>query len=168
MIKRMGAASSAPAELLRMAPVGAPLAAPDTAAHWSARYVGEAYLEGANDCAAFAVRVQYQVFGRDIRLPMARGLGARDWSRQIDALTEEYAVPTETPVDGDAVLMRCRGRLSHIGIYCEIGGVAYVLHAMKNAGQVCLHRLRDLDKQGLWLEGCYRWKSNDKTNERSE
>ena len=136
-----------------------PLTIVKTPRHWSARYVGEAYVEGANDCAAFAVRVQQQVFGRDIHLPTARGLGARDWSRQIDALTEDYGDRTDTPADGDAVLMRCRGRLSHIGIYCLIGDAAYVLHAMKNAGQVCLHRLRDLDKQGLWLEGCYRWKA---------
>jgi hypothetical protein len=129
------------------------------AGHWSARYVGETYVVGTNDCAAFAVRVQQQMFGRDIHLPTARGLGARDWSKQIDALAEDYGIRTDTPVDGDAVLMRCRGHLSHIGIYCLIGNVPHVLHAMKNAGQVCLHRLRDLDKQGLWLEGCYRWKA---------
>lgn len=126
--------------------------------HWAQSYVGQPYVEGAHDCAAFAARVQREIFRREIRLPTERGAGLRAQSRQIDDLAGVYAERVERPAEGDGVLMRCRGTLSHVGVYCEIGGTAYVLHAMKNAGQVCLHRLRDLANQGLAVEGFYRWK----------
>ena len=127
--------------------------------HWAQQYVGQPYIEGAHDCAAFAARVQRDVFQREIALPTARA-GLRGNARMIDTLTADYAVPTATPVDGDAVLMRCRGRLSHVGLYCLFGNTPYVLHAMKNAGMVVLHRLRDLEHQGLILEGFYQWRAH--------
>ncbi len=131
--------------------------------HWTRQYVGEPYVPGENDCAALAVRVQREVFGRDIRLPGDRREGPFGSSAQIDALADDYAVPVDRPTEGDAVLMRCRGRLSHVGVYCEIGGVAYVLHAMQagpaaGGGSVCLHRLRDLPRYYLIAEGYYRWR----------
>lgn len=126
-------------------------------AHWSERYLGLPYVEGANDCGEFAARVQREVFGRAVRLPTERAAGRRGQSRQIESLLDTYGVRTETPADGDAVLMKS-GSLWHIGVYCGIQGAPWVLHAMKNAGQVCRHRVRDLAKQGLALEGYYRWK----------
>lgn len=123
--------------------------------HWSARYVGTSYAAG--DCAELAARVQREVFGREVRLPTERGHGLRDRTRQIEDLKADYAARTETPAEGDGVLMVSRGRIEHIGVYCEIDGMPYVLHAMRNAGQVVLHRLRDLAHQGLVVEGYYRW-----------
>lgn len=127
--------------------------------HWAQQYVGQPYIEGEHDCAAFAARVQREVFRREIFLPTARA-GLRGNARMIDTLAADYAVPTTTPRDGDAVLMVSRGRLSHVGIYCLFGNVPYVLHAMKNAGMVVLHRIRDLDNQGLTLEGYYQWRAH--------
>lgn len=126
--------------------------------HWSADYVGQRYVPIENDCAALAVRVQREVFGRAIALPSERGAGSLGLSRQIDHLRDDYAIPTERPAEGDAVLMKCNGRLSHVGVYCRIHGVEYVLHAMKNAGQVVLHRIRELDRVNLIVQGYYRWR----------
>ena len=125
-------------------------------AHWSETYIGTPYSEA--DCAGLAVRVQAEVFKRRINLPSERAEGLRQLSCQITTLQEDFANPTYTPVEGDAVLMIGRGRINHIGIYCLIDGVPFVLHAMRNAGTTCLHRLRELKNIGLQLEGFYTWK----------
>lgn len=124
-------------------------------AHWSQKYVGIPYSEA--DCAELAVRVQAEVFNRNIALPTERAEGLRQLSCQITELQEDFAAPTYSPADGDAVLMIGRGRINHIGIYCVIEGVPFVLHAMRNAGATCLHKLRDLKNVGLELEGFYQW-----------
>lgn len=128
--------------------------------HWSVRYVGRSYVEGTLDCAALAALVNREVFGREIALPAERSFGLRGLTRQIEALKDDYAAPTDTPREGDGVLMVSRGRLEHIGVYCLIDGQPWVLHAHRGAGQVVLSRLRDLDNQGLKLAdpGFYRWR----------
>lgn len=123
--------------------------------HWSERYVGMPYAEA--DCAELAARVQREVFGRVILLPSERRPGLRGLTRQIETLKGDYATRTDSPADGDGVLMVSRGRIEHVGVYCEIGSAPYVLHAMRSAGQVVLHRARDLSHQGLTVEGYYQW-----------
>lgn len=125
--------------------------------HWTQQYIGMPYIEGEQDCGEFAARIQREVFRREVRLPTERAAGLRGKSRQIESLLDDYGLVTDAPVDGDAVLMK-GGSLWHIGVYALIGGIPYVLHAMKNAGQVVLHRLRDLENQGLKFEGFYKWK----------
>ena len=126
--------------------------------HWAETYVGDPYVPGEHDCGAFAARVMREQFGREVHLPSARGHGLRDDSRQINRLLDDFGEPVDTPAESDAVVMVSRGMLSHVGIYCEINGEAHVVHAMKNAGQVCLHKLRQLEHLGLRIEGYYRWR----------
>jgi len=123
--------------------------------HWSAQYIGRPYAE--TNCAELAALVQREVFGRAIALPDAMPTFAGHQSKMIDALGADYAYRVACPEDGDAVLMQCRGRLSHVGVFCDLQG-GYVLHAVKNAGQVVLHRVRDLGRVNLVLEGYYRWR----------
>jgi hypothetical protein len=132
--------------------------------HWSQQYVGRIYIEGEFDCADLARVVHREQFGREIRLPAHRwhaglaGAGRlRAMTAQIEALKDDYAVRTLQPREGDGVLLIGRGHLDHIGIYCVIEGVPWVLHAASNARQVVLHRVRDLPAQGLTVEGFYRW-----------
>jgi len=73
-------------------------------------------------------------------------------------LVETYGKKTDIPEEGDAVLMMCRGRPSHIGIYCVVNNEPCVLHAMENAGMVVLHRIRELNRVFLTVEGYYAWK----------
>lgn len=127
--------------------------------HWAAQYVGEKYIEGENDCASFAVKVQREIFDREITLPQNRAANVRGWSKQINENKSDCATPTKSPVDGDAVLMIGKGRTNHIGVYVYCCNVAYVLHAMLCAKQVCLHRIRDIEQHGLKLEGFYKWKT---------
>lgn len=124
--------------------------------HWSQKYVGIDYTK--LDCAELAVCVQQNEFSRNINLPTTREQGLRGVSNQITTLQNDFAEQVENPSEGDAVLMHSRGRLNHIGVYCLIDGVPYVLHAMRNIGQTCLHKMRDLNNLGLSIEGFYKWK----------
>lgn len=130
--------------------------------HWSDKYVGLPYKPDF-DCAELARLVQREVFGREISLPSNRDYAEKHgWSRrramtqQIHREKDVYAVRTETPQDGDGVLLIARGSDSHIGVYCFLGE-AYVLHASENCRQVIRTRVRCLHEQGLKLEGYYQW-----------
>jgi hypothetical protein len=118
--------------------------------------VGLPYAEA--DCAELARRVRLEVFGQAVPLPAERAAGLRGLSRQIEDLKADYGTPTTAPADGDAVLMYTRGRLRHVGLYCLIGGVAWVLHALRGAGETRRHRLRELPGYGIQVEGFYRWR----------
>lgn len=132
-------------------------------AHWTERYIGEPYVETENDCAALAAKVANEVFGKQVTLPEHRAdnpfgrtaqmrMGAVDLAERIEITFGEQ------PADGDVVLMIAAGRVSHVGVYALIDGMPWVLHAMKNAGMVVLHRMAALPYQGLEIEGYYRWK----------
>ena len=129
-------------------------------AHWSDNYIGDPYIHGEADCARLFCRVSAEVFNRQIpdEAGMERAVSRLGRAMQMDSavsvLGEQVAIPNE----GDAVLMVCCGRLSHIGVYCVVDGESSVLHAMENAGMVVRHRLRDLPRVGLTIEGFYRWK----------
>lgn len=128
--------------------------------HWSAKYIGQPYATHTADCARLLSRVRSEQFGlpvpTDIEVDRAASRLGRVW--QMTDLVSEYGEKTETPTDGDAVLMLCRGRPSHVGVYCIVNGEPSVLHAMENAGMVVLHRIRELNRVFLTVEGYYSWK----------
>lgn len=125
--------------------------------HWSAAYVGLPYVKDEFDCAGLVERVLSEVFGWELNLPKERADDLAGLSAQILSVQKDFALPVDPPAEGDGVLMVGRGRINHVGVFCEIGGEGYVLHNMRNAGQVCLHRVRELDRYGLRVEGFYRW-----------
>lgn len=126
------------------------------APHWSAAYVGLPYMKDQFDCAGLVERVLREVFARELALPKERAADVAGLSVQIAAHRREFARRCDSPAEGDGVLMIGRGRVNHIGLWCFIDE-SYVLHNMRNAGQVCLHRVRELDRYGLFVEGYYRW-----------
>jgi hypothetical protein len=128
-------------------------------AHWSEAYIGLPYIAGDQDCAELLARVQREVFGRAVTVPRVRADGPFGKSAQISQGARDLADPVLEPVEGDAVLMLVRG-LWHVGVWFE-QGEPWVLHAMRNAGQVVSHRLRELPVLGIRVEGFYRMRSND-------
>lgn len=128
--------------------------------HWTERYIGQEYETGTADCARLLARVRHEEFGLPVPSDIEVERAASRLGRvgQMEDLVSEFGVKTESPVDGDAVLMVCRGRPSHIGVFAMVGGEPCVLHAMENAGHVVLHRIRDLSRVLLSVEGYYAWK----------
>ena len=128
--------------------------------HWSEKYIGQAYMPHTADCARLLSRVRKEEFGlpvpTDIEVDRAQSRLGR--IGQMKDLVKEFGNKTENPQEGDAVLMLCRGRPSHIGVYCVVDGEPAVLHAMENAGMVVLHRIRELNRAFLTVEGYYSWK----------
>jgi len=128
--------------------------------HWTERYIGQEYETGTADCARLLARVRHEEFGLPVPSDIEVERAASRLGRvgQMEDLVSEFGVKTASPVDGDAVLMVCRGRPSHIGVFAMVGGEPCVLHAMENAGHVVLHRIRDLSRVLLSVEGYYAWK----------
>ena len=128
--------------------------------HWSAKYIGQPYAVNTYDCARLLSRVRKDVFGLPVPedIEIERRASRLGRVGQMSDLVDAYGEKTENPVDGDAVLMMCRGRPSHIGVYCIVDGEPCVLHAMENAGMVVLHRIRELNRVFLSVEGYYTWK----------
>lgn len=130
-------------------------------AHWSEQYIGQPYAIGDADCAHTLALVRKEVFNQPVPtdIEVERKTSALGRVGQMSDLVSEYGEKTDIPQEGDAVLMMCKGRPSHIGAYCIVDGEPSVLHAMQSAGMVVLHRIRDLERVFLTVEGYYTWKS---------
>lgn len=128
--------------------------------HWSHQYVGLPYVHGEADCARLVCKVRREVFRQPVPDGAEIERAASAYGRAVQAHdgVTNYGTKVETPEEGDMVLMTCRGRPSHIGVFCRIDGEAYVLHAMSKPGQAVLSRIRDLGRILLAVEGYYRWK----------
>lgn len=128
--------------------------------HWSSRYIGQPYELGSADCARLLSRVRKEVFNLPVpdEIEVDRLESRLGRVGQMNDLVAAYGESTMHPQEGDAVLMFCAGRPSHIGVYCEVNNEKCVLHAMENAGMVVLHKIRELDKFFLKVEGYYKWK----------
>lgn len=128
--------------------------------HWSEAYIGTPFVRGKADCAHLVARVRHEVFGLPVpsEADVERAASRLGRCAQMSDAVVEYGVPTDRPEDGDVVLMVCVGRPSHVGVYCVVDGEPCVLHALENAGQVVLHRLRALGRVALRIEGYYKWK----------
>jgi len=131
-------------------------------AHWTDKYIGRPYSSDY-DCAHLLVDVNRETFHRNVDIPVERTDHIFKLSAQIDENKTHFLEPVEESEakDGDAILMICLGRLNHIGILAIINGVKYVLHNVKSTGNVTLHRLKDLERYNLQIEGFYRVKEQD-------
>ena len=128
-------------------------------AHWSDAYIGRPYIHGEADCGHLCLSVSKEVFG--VRLPddaqvehVQSRLGR---FHQLTDVVEAFMSPAAEPREGDIALLYCRARKSHVGIYCVVDGFPSILHAVEKPGMVVRHRLSDLPKAFLSVEGYYRW-----------
>lgn len=128
--------------------------------HWSDSYIGDPYVLGDADCARLIARVRKEIYSLPVPSDVEVDRAASRLGRvvQMGDLVDMYGERTDQPEEGDVVLMMCRARPSHVGVYCEVDNEPCVLHAMENAGMVVRHRLRDLHKVLLTIEGFYKWK----------
>lgn len=126
-------------------------------------YVGMPYIDGEFDCADLAARVQWEIFGRVIALPVhrRRPMGARGQAREIHKLQAELAVRIDLPTTGCGVLMyeldRDGTQLWHIGTGFVDRQHVWVLHNSHALGSAYLQLLVDMQRQGMHVEGYYQW-----------
>lgn len=128
--------------------------------HWTEKYIGQPYAVHTADCARLLSKVRSEQFNLPVPTDIEVERAASRLGRigQMQDLVSEYGEKTENPQEGDAVLMLNRGRPSHIGVYTIVDSEPCVLHAMENAGMVVLHRIRELNRVFLTVEGYYSWK----------
>lgn len=127
--------------------------------HWSETYIGKPYSLGDADCAALVCEVRQQEFDGtvpDFVLALRQNTRLKR-AEQLETIARRAVSRTNTPKEGDVILMLCRGRPSHVGVYCVVDNEPSVLHAMENAKMVVRHRIRDLQKYFLAVEGYYKW-----------
>lgn len=129
--------------------------------HWSDEYVGREYIPEEFDCVHLVVEVQNKIYGKQIEVQVEREQNVFKLCRQIDQHLETFYEQVEQPEEGDMVLMKCRGRLNHTGVYVVIDGVPYVLHNLRSIMSVALHKLRDLEKYGVYVDSYYRVKNRE-------
>lgn len=88
-----------------------------------------------------------------------RPQGKRGQALALRRAMGELAKPVDVPADGDLVLMRLKGTeiAGHIGTYLHVAHEPHVLHTSLAMGFAALHKIRDLARYGLQLEGYYRW-----------
>lgn len=124
--------------------------------HWSQKYIGYSYAQF--NCAQLVRRVLVVDFGLDYDFGFIPR-ETRDQSEAIKNRKDSFLTVTEKPREGDCVMMHSRREFAHIGIYAEINNQPYVLHSMNTIGSVVLHKLKDLKRYGLNVEGFYKWQS---------
>jgi hypothetical protein len=122
------------------------------------RFVAIPYDERVCDCADLVVLVQAEMFGRQVRMPGRRPRGM-EGQAALGELSESYARKTDTPGDGDLVLMIEHGqkRPGHAGVFFFLAHEGWVLHSNERNGCSVLHRVRELPDYGLRIEGYYAW-----------
>lgn len=125
--------------------------------HWSTPWLAKRWVEGEYECVHFVAEVLDVQFGVDVAGVPAAPAGVRVRDATLREGLRERARPTDTPLDGDLVLMTMAGgvrmRAYHLGIYVAAGG-GCVLHLDEDGAFV--HRIDELATQGLALEGYYR------------
>jgi len=138
--------------------------------HWVHNYIGREYIKDVYDCASLFVDVAKNEFNKNVSIPVDRtGMRYSEMSVEINQRKLSMADPTDKPEEGDAVLLITPKGLNHIGIYCVVNRVPHVLHAMGGSvAQVVLHKLRELDKYNLKVEGFYKLKDTQEDNGRSD
>lgn len=128
--------------------------------HWSETYVGLPYVIDEFDCTHLLQKVSEEVFGKVVPLPQERQPTVFGLSDQVARHKNHYFEPIEKKQaeDGDIVIMITNKRLNHIGVYFNKGGVDYVLHNLRNTGSVAAHKIRDLARINLQVEGYYKFR----------
>jgi hypothetical protein len=132
--------------------------------HWTDSFVGRTYIPEEYDCVHLVVEVQKEIYGKAIEIPVEREANVIKLCRQIDQHLETFYEQVDVPEDGDMVLMKCKGRLNHTGVYVLIDGTPYVLHNLRSIMSVAMHRLRDLEKYAVIVDSYYRVKDRETAN----
>lgn len=122
---------------------------------WAAKYIGEPWVAGANDCWAFARRVWREEFGFDVPAVDVDAINRLSCSRAFRDHPERQSWDQiGQPEEGAAVLMGKSDRASHVGIWTQADGGG-VVHCLEGVG-VVFSAPAALRSTGLKVLGWYR------------
>jgi hypothetical protein len=124
-------------------------------------YVGREYRAGTYDCSHLAADVQRDLFGREVKLPAQHPKGTAGQRALINGMRDDLAIQIAVPFDGCAALLKeltQAGCLLHIGTVALRDGEPWILHNSAKLGSAHFHRLNDLNRWGMSLEGYFAWK----------
>lgn len=124
---------------------------------WSTQFLNIPYDD--MDCVELTFLIQNAVFNRKFeiedRMPGNIFYYASFLKRHIDDFLSHK---TQDYQDGDCILMKNRGRLSHVGTLHIFKEKRYVVHTMDSFYFSCIHDFDRLKTYGLEIEGVYKWK----------
>jgi len=123
--------------------------------HWALEFLSRDYRKPA-PCAELVVDVLREYFGIFVTIPHKPARTAPRNTLLLHQI-EHLCAETTEPTEGDVVLMTALNVRRHVGIYCTIGGIGYVLHALSGAG-AALHKMRELHTLNITIDGFYRCK----------
>jgi cell wall-associated NlpC family hydrolase len=129
--------------------------------HWAEAYIGKPWCVAADgpdafDCWGLVVDIQRQHYGRTLEIIPVE----QDNLRQLIRTIETHPVrqdwqPTNTPNEGDVVLLRQSRHPIHVGVWLDVDGGG-VLHAERQSG-VVFQEQHSLSLSGWKIEGFYRY-----------
>lgn len=124
--------------------------------HWTRKYISTPYSK--LNCAELVEAVLKEEVAINFKFPQSNGNIFYE-SARIKEHFKDYVdtSPVKEPIEYDLVVMNAHRRMCHVGIYVNFCEEGYVLHSLKSAGSVCLHKIEDLNYYGLVLQGFYRW-----------
>jgi len=126
--------------------------------HWTMKYLGQPWTPEQN-CYYWFRRVMVEQFGRDGLPPdvavSERGSARLAMRELTDKAAERYGwTRTESPCEGDAVMLAEGKRSSHIGVVVYFKEKLMVIHARKNTGVVMSDamglKINNLKITGYW------------------
>lgn len=123
-----------------------------------APYIGLPYDPERFDCVDLVRLVSRELFGREIALPGGHPRG-RKRLPMVQSVAGQIATPTDTPADGDLVLMYDLGLPipTHVGLYVHLAHEGWVLHVGAGIPFSTTHAVRDLPNLGAPIERIYKW-----------
>lgn len=121
---------------------------------WVKKYTSTEFKD--LDCTQYLEQVLRDHFKRNYTFPQREGsLFFR--SHLIKKHLPTFCNKTETPKDGDLVLMHGLRRMCHVGLYVKGIVSGYVLHKDESMPSGAYHRIKDLVNYGYTVEGFYTW-----------
>lgn len=121
------------------------------------KYIGIPYSKA--NCADLALMIQKNEFGKEyIDYEKPESTSPFGYCRAVKKNIPNYLEERLIPINGCAVLLVCRGRLSHIGTYLNMNKTDYVIHTSERFKSSIMTPLHDLKKFGIEIQGFYSWK----------
>lgn len=121
--------------------------------HWADKYLK---LTSKMDCSELVEYVLRDHFNVNYAFPKGTGsVGSR--SKLIRDTMPLYTKKTDTPKEGDLVLMNGNRLLCHVGMLIKVNNQDYVLHTDARMKTVAVHKIKELASIGYTLGGFYEW-----------